>query len=122
MTTQTERCRIDGYVDGGTLICQAGRPSWNPPSNLASEAVTLTLFTRDGQRIDDGITLRTSVARSWHLNFEGIRPKYGHNIFADGFTSAPIQIVDLDVLAVATLPPQRGRKKQLFDICIYRSN
>jgi hypothetical protein len=83
---------------------------------LASEAVTLTLFTHDGQRIDDGITLLKSVARNWYPSFEGIRPKYGHIIFADGFTSAPIQIVDLDVLAVATLPPQRGRKKQLFEV------
>jgi hypothetical protein len=104
------------YVDGGTLSFQAGRLSWNPPSNLASEAVTLTLFARDGQKIDDGITLRAQVARSLHPSFEGIRPKYGHILFADGFTSAPIQIVDLDVLAVATLPPQRGRKKQLFEV------
>jgi hypothetical protein len=104
------------YVDGGTLIFQAGRLSWNPPSNLTSEAVMLTLFTRDGQGIDEGITLRTSVARSWYPSFKDIRPKYGRIIFADGLTSAPIQIVDLDVLAVATLPPQRGRKKQLFEV------
>lgn len=111
----TTKADDERYVDGGTLSFQAGRLSWNPPSNLASEAVALTLFGRDGQKIGDSITLRSPATRSWHPSFDGIRPKYGHILFADGLTSAPIQIVDLDVLAVATLPPQRGRKKRLID-------
>jgi hypothetical protein len=111
----TEDANNVTHVDGGTLVFQAGRLSWHPPSKLASEAITLTLFARDGQKIGEGFTLRSPDARSWHPSFESIRPKYGDILFADGSTSAPVQIVDLDVLSVATLPPQRGRKRKLMD-------
>ena len=44
------------------------------------------------------------------------RPKSTLVGFSDGAISAPVPIADLDILAVATLPPLRGRKKPLSDI------
>jgi hypothetical protein len=111
----TEDVGAARYVDGGTLTFQAGQLSWKPPSNLTREAIKLTLFNREGHKFDSDISLAGSLAGSWYPKFEGMRPKYGHVIFADGSASAPVQIVDLDVLAVATLPPQRGRKKHLIE-------
>ncbi|MDP2378711.1 hypothetical protein [Reyranella sp.] len=110
--TTTER---ESYVDGGTLMLQSSRLSWIPVPQSAQQAAKLQLFDRNGLAVGEAIDLAKSADRTWQLASADTRPKYGEITFDDGVTSAPIQVIDLDFLAVTTLPPQRGRQKHLID-------
>lgn len=101
-------------VDGGLLTLQGGKVTWTAPKKLPSDPVSVQLYDRDGEAlslIDIGSDRSTA-----HMSAgDSQRPKYGVLAFSDHTTSAPIQVTDLDYLAVRTLPPQKGRKKRLMD-------
>lgn len=104
------------YVDGGTITLQSGRLIWTPPSTgTPRRAVSLVLHDRDGVQFGAPMALATYDALGWRIDVDTDRPKSGVIHFADGTESAPVQIVDLDVLAVRTQPPAQGRKKSLTD-------
>lgn len=104
------------YVDGGTITLQSGRLIWTPPSTgTPRKAVWLVLHDRDGAQFGAPMALATYDALGWRIDVDTDRPKSGVIHFADGTESAPVQIVDLDVLAVRTQPPAQGRKKSLTD-------
>jgi hypothetical protein len=106
-----------GYSDGGTMTLQAGRLEWKPPINLFPKlAIAITLQDRDGVRFGKPIDLVPGGNSTWRLDLEAGRPKSGIVHFGDGSASAPVQVIDLDVLAVRTLAPAQGRKKSLTDI------
>jgi hypothetical protein len=105
------------YVDGGTITLQSGRLNWTPPSTGAPrQAVSLVLHDRDGALFGSKIDLTDYGTRGWLIDVETDRPKSGVVHFGDGTASAPVQIVDLNVLAVRTQPVAQGRKKSLTDI------
>lgn len=99
-------------IDGGTLILQAGKLSWTTPAAPA----TIQLYDRDGLALAEMESNGSSA--SYVVSPDAQRPKYGIVAFADGAMSAPVQIVDLDYLAVTTLPAQRGRKRRLMDTLV----
>lgn len=104
------------YVDGGAITLQSGRLIWAPPSTgISRQAVSLALFDRDGAPFGAPISLVTDGNLGWQIDVDTDRPKSGVVHFADRTESAPVQIVDLDVLAVRTQPPAQGRKKSLTD-------
>lgn len=111
------------YLDGGTLTLQAGRVFWEPPaSSDTNRAVSITLLDRNGSALETPITLNGEERLSWALDLETVRPRSGMVHFENGSVSAPVQIIDLDVLAVRTLPPAQGRKKSLTDILAEATN
>lgn len=100
-------------TDGGTLILRSGRLSWAAPASPPAAAAAIQLYDRDGLRLGEmGLESRST---SYAISPDAQRPRYGIVTFADGAVSAPVQIVDLDCLAVTTLPAQRGRKRWLMD-------
>lgn len=104
------------YVDGGTITLQSGRLIWAPPSiGSPRQAVSLVLHDRDGAPFGAAIALAAYDTLGRRIDVDTARPKSGVVHFADGTESAPVQIVDLDVLAVRTQPPAQGRKKSLTD-------
>ena len=103
-------------IDGGALILQAGNLSWNTPAVSPAAPATIQLYDRDGLALAE-MELNGSSA-SYVVSPDAQRPKYGIVTFADGAMSAPVQIVDLDYLAVTTLPAQRGRKRRLMDTLV----
>jgi hypothetical protein len=114
MTTKQDQTK---FIDGGALTIQLGRLSWSPPpQNPLRNPVALSLLDRDGLTIAPQIELDGSGKRNWQLDPDTKRPKSAEVSFSDGSISAPVQIADLDILAVATLPPLRGKKKPLSDI------
>lgn len=103
-------------TDGGTLILQSGRLSWTAPASPSAAAAVIQLYDRDGFGLGEmGAQGRSA---SYVISPDAQRPKYGIVTFADGAVSAPVQIVDLDYLAVTTLPAQRGRKRRLMDTLV----
>jgi hypothetical protein len=111
------------YLDGGTLTLQTGRIFWEPPANSSTnKAVSITLLDRDGSAFATPIALNGKEHLSWTLDLETVRPKSGMVHFENGSVSAPVQIIDLDVLAVRTLPPAQGRKKSLTDTLAEATN
>lgn len=105
------------FVDGGALTIQAGRLSWSPPAhNPLRLPVSMMLRDRDEVPLGREIELADSDKRNWALELDDVRPKSALIFFSDATTSAPVQVTDLDILAVATLPPLRGKKKPLSDI------
>ncbi|MZR31456.1 phospholipase D family protein [Sneathiella litorea] len=100
-------------IDGGTLILQSSKLSWTAPASSPAAPATIHLYDRDGLGLAE-IELEGRSAIYTVLP-DAQRPKYGILIFTDGAMSAPVQIVDLDYLAVTTLPAQRGRKRRLMD-------
>lgn len=107
----------EAYTDGGTMTLQAGRLAWRPPTGfVAGTATAITLQDRDEVQFGNRIDLVQGGETAWRLDLEGGRPKSGVVHFANGSASAPVQVIDLDVLAVRTLPPAQGRKKSLTDI------
>lgn len=111
------------YLDGGTLTLQTGRIFWEPPANSSTnKAVSITLLDRDGSAFETPIALNGKEHLSWTLDLETVRPKSGMVHFENGSVSAPVQIIDLDVLAVRTLPPAQGRKKSLTDTLAEATN
>ncbi|MBS8259353.1 hypothetical protein DYI23_03880 [Roseibium polysiphoniae] len=107
-------------IDGGTLILQSGKLSWTAPASLPAAPATIHFYDRDG--LD--LAKKEVEDRSAHYAIlpDAQRPKYGIVTFADGAMSAPVQIVDLDCLAVTTLPAQRGRKRRLMDTLLETIN
>lgn len=101
-------------VDGGLLILQGGKVTWTAPKKLPSDPLSVQLYDRDGEAL---ALINIGGAKSASLSIAPTspRPKYGVLAFAEGTASAPIQVADLDYLAVTTLPPQKGRKKRLMD-------
>src|SRR3546814_7632418 len=101
-------------VDGGLLILQGGKVTWTAPMKLPSDPLSVQLYDRDGEAL---ALINIGGAKSASLSIAPTspRPKYGVLAFAEGTASAPIQVADLDYLAVTTLPPQKGRKKRLMD-------
>ena len=102
-------------VDGGRLTLAGGKLTWTAPKKLPSAPLAVQLYDRDGQalarlEISDN-NLDTNVVEASRP-----RPKYGVLAFADDTLSAPVQVSDLDALAIYTLPPQKGRKKRIIDI------
>src|SRR3546814_19714495 len=81
---------------------------------LPSDPLSVQLYDRDGEAL---ALINIGGAKSASLSIAPTspRPKYGVLAFAEGTASAPIQVADLDYLAVTTLPPQKGRKKRLMD-------
>lgn len=107
----------EAYTDGGTMTLQSGRLAWKPPTGFVPRsAIAITLRDRDEVRFGNRIDLVQGGDTAWRLDLDAGRPKSGIVHFADGSASAPVQVVDLDVLAVRTLPPAQGRKKSLTDI------
>ena len=105
------------FVDGGALTIQAGRLSWSPPAhNPLRLPVSMMLRDRDEVPLGREIELADSDKRNWALELDDVRPKSALIFFSDATTSAPVQVTDLDILAFATLPPLRGKKKPLSDI------
>ncbi|GGF85776.1 hypothetical protein SAMN05216376_12710 [Mameliella alba] len=105
------------YTDGGTMILQSGRLVWKPPAGFVlGSATAITLQDREEVQFGNRIDLVQGGDTAWRLDLEAGRPKFGIIHFSDGFASAPVQVIDLDVLAVRTLPPAQGRKKSLTDI------
>ena len=106
-----------GFFDGGTLTLQSSRIYWKAPTSLATRPATaLLLSDRKEEPVRNPIELTQGGDTNWHVDVEEGRPKSGVILFADGSVSAPVQVVDLDVLAVRTQPPAQGRKKSLTDI------
>jgi hypothetical protein len=103
-------------VDGGTLVLQAGKLSWTAPASSPAAPATIHLYDRDGLAVAE-IAAEGRVA-TYAVSPDMQRPKYGIVTFAGGALSAPVQIVDLDYLAVTTLPAQRGRKRRLMDALV----
>lgn len=105
------------FVDGGTITLQSGRIVWKPPTGLVLRSATsITLQDRDGAPFGKPINLTLGDNADWRVDLEAGRPKSGLVRFVDGAVSAPVQVIDLDVLSVRTLPPAQGRKKSLTDI------
>lgn len=105
------------YTDGGTMTLQSGRLAWKPPTGfMPGSATAITLQDRDEARFGNRIDLVQGGDTVWRLDLEVGRPKSGIVHFVDGSASAPVQVIDLDVLAIRTLPPAQGRKKSLTDI------
>jgi hypothetical protein len=100
-------------IDGGTLTLQSGKLSWTAPASSPAAPATIHLYDRDGLGLAEMELEDRSV--TYAILPDAQRPKYGIVTFADGAMSAPVQIVDLDYLAVTTLPAQRGRKRRLMD-------
>lgn len=104
------------YVDGGAITLQLGRLIWTPPpTGIPRQAVSLVLQNRDGAPFGTPMALTHYDGHGWRIDVDTDRPKSGVIHFSDGTASAPVQIVDLDVLAVRTQPPAQGRKKSLAD-------
>lgn len=101
-------------VDGGLLTLQAGKLTWTAPKKLPSDPVSVQLYDRDGEALAI-IDMEGAQSAAHTIPPASQRPKYGMLTFANDTTSAPIQVADLDYLAVTTLPPQKGRKKRLMD-------
>lgn len=107
----------DAYTDGGTMTLQSGRLVWKPPTGLVpGSATAITLQDREEVQFGNRIDVVQGGETAWRLDLVSGRPKSGIVHFADGSASAPVQVIDLDVLAVRTLPPAQGRKKSLTDI------
>ena len=107
----------EAYTDGGTMTLQSGRFVWKPPASFVpGSATAITLQDREEVQFGNRIDLVQGGDTAWRLDLEAGRPKSGIVHFADGSASAPVQVIDLDVLAVRTLPPAQGRKKSLTDI------
>lgn len=103
-------------VDGGTLILQTGKLSWSAPASAPAASASIQIYDRDGLALAEiHADERTAT---YVASPDAQRPKYGIVTFADGAISAPVQIVDLDYLAVTTLPTQRGRKRRLMDTLV----
>ncbi|WP_374311721.1 hypothetical protein [Dongia sp.] len=102
-------------VDGGLLTLQRGIVTWSGPKRSPASPISVQLYDRDGDTL---MPMEIGGANSSVLSIPPTspRPKYGVLTCADGTTSAPIQVVDLDCLAITTLPPQKGRKKRLMDM------
>jgi len=103
-------------IDGGTLVLQAGKLSWTAPVASPAAPATIQLYDRDGLALAEMESNGSSA--NYAVLPDAQRPKYGIVTFADGTMSAPVQIVDLDYLAVTTLPAQRGRKRRLMDTLV----
>lgn len=101
-------------VDGGTLVLQAGQLTWTAPADLSSSAGSLQLYDRESSPVAV-LSLGGKSSASLPLPSGEARPKYGVVTFDDGSVSAPVQVIDLDYLAVTTQPARHGRMKQLMD-------
>ena len=120
-TVKSPSC--EAYTDGGTMILQLGRLVWKPPASFVpGSATAITLQDREEVQFGNRIDLAQGGDTAWRLDLEAGRPKSGIVHFADGSVSAPVQVIDLDVLAVRTLPPAQGRKKSLTDILAEATN
>ncbi|MBK6708006.1 MAG: hypothetical protein IPG54_11230 [Sphingomonadales bacterium] len=95
---------------------QSGKLSWTAPAAPPTAPATIQLYDRDGLALAE-MELNGSSA-SYAVSPDAQRPKYGIVTFVDGVMSAPVQIVDLDYLAVTTLPAQRWRKRRLMDTLV----
>lgn len=109
-----EAATVAGSVDGGLLTLQAGKIEWIAPKKMPADPSFVQLYDRDGEALAR-IEVSGAAFGAQAIASDSQRPKYGILTFADTSTSAPIQVADLDYLAVTTLPPQKGRKKQLMD-------
>lgn len=103
-------------VDGGTLILQAGKLSWSASASAPATSAKIQLYDRDGLALAE--IYADERTATYVVSPDVQRPKYGIVTFAEGAISAPVQIVDLDYLAVTTLPAQRGRKRRLMDTLV----
>lgn len=101
-------------VDGGILTLQGGRMTWTAPKKLPSNPISLQLYDRDGEALAV-LDIDSPKSAGLSLAPTSARPKYGVLGLAGDIVSAPIQVADLDYLAVTTLPSQKGRKKRLMD-------
>lgn len=102
-------------IDGGSLMLAASTISWTPPSKLPLLPVMLELFDREDQCVAQFEGLATAGIQHWHLEMGEQRPRYGVIVMDDASISAPVPITDIDVLAVATLPPHGGRRRKLIE-------
>ncbi len=117
VSATTKSPAAEAYTDGGTMTLQSGRLIWKPPTGFVpGSATAISLQDREEARFGNRIDLVQGGDTAWRLDLEAGRPKSGIVHFSDGSASAPVQVIDLDVLAVRTLPPAQGRKKSLTDI------
>jgi hypothetical protein len=100
--------------DGGTFTINGERIYWTPPSNVPFEPEELQLFDRDGSELQPPLSMPPAGARSWALPDLGARPRTARIRFEDTW-SAPTIIVDLDELALRTMPLHRGKKRRIVD-------
>jgi hypothetical protein len=80
---------------------------------MARQPISLALHDRDAAPLEE-LAVHPDH-RSWAVDTASGRPKFAVVLFADEARSAPVQIADMDLLSVTTLPPSKGRKKQLLD-------
>ena len=104
----------DPAVDGGTLTLQAGRVLWTAPIKTNASPASIEFYDKDGNPLAR-LKLGVELSATYVLPPETQRPKHGVITFAGGAVSAPVPIIDLDILTVRTLPAHGGRKKRLMD-------
>jgi len=102
----TSEAASEPAIDGGSLILKSGSLSWIVPAKLPTAPAIICLYDRDGRSICEIDAENGFVA--YDVSPDALRPKYGIVKFANGAMSAPVQVVDLDCLAVTTLPPTAG--------------
>jgi hypothetical protein len=103
-------------IDGGALILQSGTLSWTAPASSPATPATIRIYDRDG--LDLTVIEAEGRVATYAVSSDSNRPKFGIVTFGEGAVSAPVQIVDLDYLAVTTLPAQRGKKRRLMDTLV----
>lgn len=100
--------------DGGTFTINGERLYWTPPTSVPFEPEELQLFDRDGSELQPPLAIPPAGARSWALPDLAARPRTARIRFEVTW-SAPTIIVDLDELALRTMPPHRGKKRRIVD-------
>ncbi|MDH0369683.1 hypothetical protein [Brucella anthropi] len=107
--------KLKPTIDGGALILRGGKIFWSPPAKVTAEPLSVELFDRNGASLSQ-LQVNERQSSSLAVAPDTARPKYGVLHFLDGSMSAPIQVADIDVLTVMTLPPHRGAKKRWADM------
>lgn len=105
----------NSIIDGGEMIISSGQLRWAPPNTQRHKPDSMALFIRDGERFSDPLSTEKLAKGRVTVDLEVNRPKYGILHFLNGSSSAPVQIVDLDILPARTQKIHGGRKKKLLD-------
>jgi hypothetical protein len=110
----SETSETPSVPDGGTFMINGEKLYWTPPGHIPFEPEELQLFDRDGNELEPSLAMPPAAASSWVLPDLGTRPRTARIRYGDVW-SAPTIIVDLDELAIRTMPPHRGKKRRFVD-------
>lgn len=110
----SETSETPSVPDGGTFMINGEQLYWTPPGHIPFEPEELQLFDRDGNELEPSLAMPPAGASSWVLPDLGTRPRTARIRYGDVW-SAPTIIVDLDELAIRTMPPHRGKKRRFVD-------